>query len=86
MQQFTFVVAFDVTMQQLSTLQHQTNADVVFSSKYLLELPNLFDNAVVLFGEEGKNGDKNSLTECGNFTIESKSGTIKVNNGWGITF
>ncbi len=86
LEDFTFLIAYDISDVLLDSLSAKSNADVVYSAKYLPKLATAFDSSVVLFGEEGKIGDKNSLTECGNFTITCKSGTIKVNNGWGIAF
>ena len=82
---FTFVLVYDVGEVLISKLSTLCNANVVYSDKYLPQLADLFDDSVLLFGQESKKGYKNSLTECGNFTIVSKSGTIKVTNGWGIT-
>ena len=84
--QFTFVVAFDVGNVALQTLQSRCNAQIIYSNTYNAKLLQIFGNSTVLFGEEGNLGNKNSLTECGNFTISCKSGTIKVTNTGGTTF
>lgn len=83
---FTFLIAYPVNDILLGNLASASSAQVVYSSEYLPKLANLFDDGIVLFGKDTKLGHKNSLTECGNFTIYHKSGTIKVTNGGGTPF
>lgn len=83
---FTFLIAYPVSDLLLSTLASRCPADVVYSYEYLPKVANLFGDGVVLFGKDTKLGNKTSLTECGNFTIYHKSGTIKVTNGGGKLF
>jgi hypothetical protein len=83
---FTFLIAYPVSDLLLSTLASRCPADVVYSYQYLPKVANLFGDGVVLFGKDTKLGNKTSLTECGNFTIYHKSGTIKVTNGGGKLF
>ncbi|MBR2974496.1 MAG: hypothetical protein IKC47_01990 [Clostridia bacterium] len=80
----SFVIVYDTSDVLLARLAQLVDADVVYSAAYLPMLETRFAKSVVLFGEDTKGGHKNSLTECGNFTICSKSGTIKVTNGGGM--